>query len=64
MKTLKRWNGRWKRNGTVYIAAYSVADAVRLGQEAASKSAGWRAVTAYEIRKYWSGTWGNAMKGT
>lgn len=72
MKTLKLWNGRGFdcRHTHLYVAAYSVADAVRVANEAFRKLNGYEdrpdmsRVTAHEVRVYWSeGCWGNAMDG-
>ena len=66
VKQLKLWNGRWYpyRGQTVYVAAYSRADAVRLINTVAEG----RRVSDSEIKTYWSGgtatcCWGDAMKG-
>ena len=72
MKTLKIWNGSslaWSE-GHMYVAAYSLADAVRM------VNAAYRKVMGYEehpeinpvgmsyARKMWSpNCWGNAMEG-
>lgn len=67
MKTLKIWNGRGhgKVNGKrllnthFYVAAYSVADAVRLINEVTESH-----ITAWEINHFYSkGCWGNPMDG-
>lgn len=65
-KTLKLWNGRWYpfRGQTVYVAAYSRADAVRLLNTVPDG----RGITDFEIKTYWSGgsencCWGTAMEG-
>lgn len=62
-RKLKLFNGRWKNGGSVFVAAYSIDDAVRLGQQAVAATPGWWSVTRYEVAKYWSkGTWGRSME--
>lgn len=61
---LKLWNGRWLGNRRIYVAAYSVKDAVDLAQQARDKlDDGWWNVTVHEVTKYWSRGWGNQMNG-
>ena len=63
-KQLKLWNGRWKNSQRIYVAAYSVVDAVLIGRQAVAASPGWWSVTPYEIIKYWSsGAWCTQMEG-
>ena len=72
MKTLKIYNGSdWRhRGGHLYIAAYSLADAVRLVNEAYRKIHGYEdrpdinCVNVNYANNYWSkGCWGNSMDG-
>ena len=72
MKTLKLYNGGdWRhRGGHLYIAAYSLADAVRLSNEAYRKFKGYEDhpdinYTSNDYaRKYWNkGCWGIYMDG-
>lgn len=58
-RELKRWNGRIYDYEGGYIAAYSVADAVRVAEEHFPKGG----VTPHEINVYWSATWGTPMVG-
>ena len=67
IRKLQLWNGRgygvfrkYDRScPTVYIAAYSIADAERVCVEAGLNDPGY-----YEITKYWNkGVWGNKMNG-
>jgi len=66
-KKLRIWNGRgWDRGQSLYVCAHSIAHAIRLCSEAATKQRGfeWEPVTPYEIKEYWSeGCWGRAMDG-
>lgn len=60
-KELKFWNGRAPeslgRNTHGYIAAYSQAEAIRLGKQAFGAS-----FSRTELTQYWNPCWGNAMK--
>lgn len=61
-KTLKLFNGRGHgkyNNGYLYVAAYSIAECVRLINESCDAY-----INANEINVYFSkGLWGNAMDG-
>ena len=62
-RKLKLFNGRWKNGGTVFIAAYSIDDAILLGRQAVAATPGWWSVTRHEITKYWAkGAWGRQME--
>jgi len=71
MRKLKIWNGRdWESRGHIYVAAYSVRDAVDVANEAYRKVKGYtdrpdiRPFTANEVRVYWhKGCWGRSMDG-
>ena len=73
MKTLKTWNGQdWQsKGGHLYVAAYSLADAVRLVNEAYRKISGCEDRLDINnnpsigfARTMWSpNCWGNAMNG-
>src|SRR5260221_2995113 len=58
-KELKLWNGRIYNHEHGYIAAYSVADAVRVAEAEYPDAL----ITRSEINMYWSGAWGNQMIG-
>jgi hypothetical protein len=62
MKTLKIWNGRGHRkyyNYHIYVAAYTIKQAVELINTACDS---W--ITSREIAVYYSkGCWGNSMDG-
>lgn len=61
MRKLRIWNGRNFPRGHMYIAAYSVEDAVRLMTELHGFEP--RGIRS-EIRNYWSpDCWGIAMTG-
>lgn len=63
MRQLRLWNGRWLGNRHVYVAAYSVKDAIQVTTQAREKlNDGWWQVTEHEITKYWSCAWGNQMQ--
>ena len=57
-KKLILMNGRWSRGEHAYIAAYSIADAIRMCEEVVG-GGGWRG----EINNYFAKCWGNAMGG-
>lgn len=61
MKQLRLWNGRWSVGLHCYVAAYSVADALRLVEQCLGYlPRGMRG----EIENYWSpGLWGRTMDG-
>ncbi len=62
-RKLKIWNGRWfqKGQGSIFVAAYSVADAISMVEEMNGYQT--RSM-ASEIRAYWSkGCWGKQMDG-
>jgi hypothetical protein len=71
MKTLKLWNGRdWGSHGHLYIAAYSLKDAVDLVNAAYRKIRGLEdmldvhPMSLTEARNYWNkNCWGNPMNG-
>ncbi len=74
MKTtrkLKIWNGRdWAAKGMLYVAAYSVQDAVDLVNAAYRKLKGYEnrpdigVSSVHEVRKYWApNCWGDRMAG-
>jgi hypothetical protein len=55
----KRWKGSERGASHAYVAAYSVADALRVITEYCGHSPG-----RTEITKYWNeGCWGNSMDG-
>lgn len=59
-KSLKLWNGRIYNYEHGYIAARSVADAVRVAQEHLPLAQ----ITPHEIKVYWhANAWGNRMIG-
>lgn len=59
-KKLKLWNGRIYNHEHGYIAAYSVADAVRVASEEYPRAR----ITPHELNIYWHcGTWGDQMIG-
>ena len=61
-KKLILFNGRWsyRNQQTIYLAAYSMADACRICAELAGHNRGWYK----EIKVYFhKGCWGNSMEG-
>lgn len=58
-KKLKLFNGRIYNHEHGFIAAYSVADAVRVAAEEYPRAC----ITTSEINVYWSKCWGNSMIG-
>lgn len=61
MKTLRKWNGRGNSKYIkhhVYVAAYSIAHAVRIMQ-----TSGLIHASTAEIKNYYSECWGNNIDG-